>query len=74
MDGDGGSLLSFDDLDDVLDDVGGAHVGDALCLHVFVDACGWTPFLMMAWSHDAYVLYGLLRDGCCLDDRALDDG
>ena len=28
-----------------------------------VDACGW--------SHDAYVL---LSDGCCLDDRALDDG
>ena len=68
MDGDGGddgSLLSFDDPDDVLDDVGGAHddvalgdggahVGDALCLHVFVDACGWTPCLMMAWSHDAY--------------------
>ena len=62
MDGDGGddgSLLTFDDPDDVLDDVGGAHddvalgdrgahVGDALCLHVFVDACGWTPCLMMA--------------------------
>ena len=27
--------------------------------------------LMMAWSHDAYVL---LNDGCCLNDRALDDG
>ena len=62
MDGDGGDdgfLLSFDDPDDVLDDVGGTHddvalrdggdhVGDALCLHVFVDACGWTPCLMMA--------------------------
>ena len=50
MDGDGGddgSLLSFDDLDDVLDDVGGAHddvalgdggahVGDALCLHAWL--------------------------------------
>ena len=57
MDGDGGddgSLLSFEDPDDMLDDDGGAHVGDALCLHVFVDACGWTPCLMMAWSHDAY--------------------
>ena len=28
------------------------------------------PCLMMAWSHDAYVL---LSDGCCLDERALDD-
>ena len=35
---------------------GGAHVGDALCLHVFIDACGWTPCLMMAWSHDAYLV------------------
>ena len=37
-----------------------------------VDACGWSPLLDdMAWSHDAYVL---LSDGCCLDDKALDDG
>ena len=56
---DDSSLLSFENHDDVSDDVngghddvaladGGAHVGDALCLHVFVDACGWTPCLMMA--------------------------
>ena len=41
---------------------GRAHVGDALCLHVFVDACGWTPCLMMAWSHDA----SFSDDGCLM--------
>ena len=50
----------LDDVGGAHDDValgdGGTHVGDALCLHVFVDACGWTPYLMMAWSYVAYLV------------------
>ena len=48
--------------------IGGAHDDVALVmvepmlemvtlfLHVLVDACGWTPCLMMVWSHDAYLV------------------
>ena len=48
--GDGASLLMMQPLE-IVEPCWRCLV-DALCLHVFIDACGWIPCYMMPWGHD----------------------